>query len=90
MEVLLSVYEAKTHFSALAERVAAGENLTITKHGKPIMHWSPAQEAVATEDPREAQIRAAIARIKLRSKDPSWPKVTMEEAREWTNEGRKW
>ena len=29
-------YEAKTHLSALLERVARGETITITKHGVPV------------------------------------------------------
>jgi prevent-host-death family protein len=29
-------YEAKTHLSALLDRVARGERITITKHGVPV------------------------------------------------------
>lgn len=29
-------FEAKTHFSSLLDRVANGEEITITKHGKPV------------------------------------------------------
>ena len=29
-------YEAKTHLPALLERVAQGETIAITKHGKPV------------------------------------------------------
>jgi prevent-host-death family protein len=89
MEALLSVYEAKTHFSSYLQRATAGESFTVTSHGKPVARISPPLETTQ-EDPREAQIRAAVARIKQRSKDPAWPKVTMEEAKEWINEGRKW
>jgi len=31
-----SLYEAKTQLSALVERAAAGEEIVITKHGKPM------------------------------------------------------
>lgn len=31
-----SLYEAKTHLSALVEEAAAGEEIVITKHGKPV------------------------------------------------------
>jgi prevent-host-death family protein len=37
-EIMITVgaFEAKTHLSSLLERVAAGEEVVITKHGKPI------------------------------------------------------
>jgi prevent-host-death family protein len=41
-------FEAKTHLSQLLERVARGEEFTITKHGKPIAKLVPA----VTETPR--------------------------------------
>jgi prevent-host-death family protein len=34
--ITVGSFEAKTHFSALLEKVAAGEEVVITKHGKPI------------------------------------------------------
>jgi prevent-host-death family protein len=36
-------YEAKTHLPALLERVAHGETITITKHGKPVAQLVPVQ-----------------------------------------------
>jgi prevent-host-death family protein len=38
----ISLNDAKTHLSALIERVNAGEEITITKHGKPVAKLSPA------------------------------------------------
>jgi prevent-host-death family protein len=34
--ITVGAFDAKTHLSALLDRVAAGEEVTITKHGKPI------------------------------------------------------
>jgi prevent-host-death family protein len=34
--ITVGAFEAKTHLSALLERVAGGEEVVITKHGKPI------------------------------------------------------
>lgn len=31
----ISLYEAKTHLSELGERAANGEEIVVTKHGKP-------------------------------------------------------
>jgi prevent-host-death family protein len=51
----VGAYEAKTHFSELLERVAAGEQITITRHGAPVARLVPVDRAV-TEDERRAAI----------------------------------
>ena len=33
---MVGAYDAKTHFSELLERVVAGEQITITRHGAPV------------------------------------------------------
>ena len=33
--ITVGAFEAKTHLSALLDRVAAGEEVVITKHGSP-------------------------------------------------------
>ena len=47
-------FEAKTHFPQLLERVANGEEFTITKHGKPVARLVPASAAKPKPDVREA------------------------------------
>ena len=49
----VGAYKAKTHLPALLERVARGEEITITKHGKPVARLVPI-EAVSLERRREA------------------------------------
>jgi prevent-host-death family protein len=34
--ITVGVFEAKTHLSSLLDRVAEGEEVVITKHGKPM------------------------------------------------------
>ena len=34
--ITVGAFEAKTRFSALLEKVAAGEEVVITKHGRPV------------------------------------------------------
>jgi prevent-host-death family protein len=55
----VGAYEAKTHLPALLERVAKGEQITITKHGVPVAQLVPVQ---AVPD-REKRL-AAIAELK--------------------------
>ena len=55
---LVGSFEAKTHLSALLERVTRGEQITITKHGVPIARLVPVNEGGKT-DPK-----AAVAALK--------------------------
>jgi len=34
--ITIGAFQAKTHFSMLLDRVAGGEEVVITKHGKPV------------------------------------------------------
>ena len=54
----IGAYEAKTHLPALLERVARGEQFTITKHGQPVARLVP----VARTNPDRR--REAIERLK--------------------------
>jgi len=47
----VGAYEAKTHLSELLEKVEAGEEITITKHGAPIARLVPVPEACSTLRP---------------------------------------
>lgn len=38
---VVGAYEAKTHFSELLEKVAQGEEITITRHGHPVAKLVP-------------------------------------------------
>ena len=54
----IGAYEAKTHLPALLERVARGEQITITKHGKPIARLVP----IGRSDPDRR--REAVEKLK--------------------------
>ena len=43
-------FEAKTHLPQLLERVAKGEEFTITKHGKPVARLVPTTPMQAKPD----------------------------------------
>ena len=49
----IGAYEAKTHLPRLLDRVAQGESLTITRHGRPVARLVPVQD--------EARDRARLA-----------------------------
>ncbi|HMS84590.1 MAG TPA: type II toxin-antitoxin system prevent-host-death family antitoxin [Nitrospira sp.] len=50
----IGAFEAKTHLSALLERVSKGETITITRHGVP------AARLVPIEEPAKRMIHATL------------------------------
>jgi prevent-host-death family protein len=42
----VTVYEAKTHLSALLSEVEAGGEVVITRHGKPVARLAPAETRI--------------------------------------------
>jgi prevent-host-death family protein len=54
----VGAYEAKTHLSHLLDRVARGEEIQITRNGRPVARLVPEPDAEPTD------IRAVIARVK--------------------------
>ena len=46
----VGAYEAKTNLSKLLEKVEAGEEITITKHGAPIAKLVPVKKEVSPEE----------------------------------------
>ena len=46
-------FEAKTHLPQLLERVAKGEEFTITRHGKPVARLIPAAGTKPRPDVRQ-------------------------------------
>ncbi|HEY8668795.1 MAG TPA: type II toxin-antitoxin system prevent-host-death family antitoxin [Tepidisphaeraceae bacterium] len=60
---MVGAYEAKTRFSELLERVKAGEEITITRHGTPVAKLVPYKTKTTPE-----WRRTAIDRWRERSK----------------------
>ncbi|HEV2352292.1 MAG TPA: type II toxin-antitoxin system prevent-host-death family antitoxin [Terriglobia bacterium] len=63
----VGLFDAKTHLSALLERVDRGEEITITKHGTPVALMVPAGNR-RKRDPRKVaeRIRALRKGAKLK------------------------
>jgi prevent-host-death family protein len=77
----VGAYEAKTHFSELLEKVEAGQEITITRHGTPVARLVPVKQKYTPQ-----QRRAAIERIKSLSKGLSLGGLKI---RDLINEGRR-
>ena len=65
--------EANQRFSKLLAEIEAGEEITITKHGKPVAVLSPHRPPAMTAE-RKAAIERAIAATK---KGLPWPEGTL-------------
>jgi prevent-host-death family protein len=56
---IIGAFEAKTHLSALLDRVAKGEEIVITKHGRPVARL------VGVESADLARARDAVEKLKV-------------------------
>jgi prevent-host-death family protein len=70
---IIGAFEAKTHLSKLLDRVEAGEEITITRNGKPVATLSPARANARQKvlDTVEA-IKALRRTSKTAMKWPDW------------------
>lgn len=78
----VGAFEAKTHLSALLDRVEQGEEVTITRHGRPVAKLVPVQAFDRTE------ARALIERM-LADAKASGAGATLDEIKAWRDEGRR-
>jgi prevent-host-death family protein len=74
-------FDAKTHLSALLERVAKGAEITITKHGQPVARLVPPART------RKRDAKELAAEIRALRKGSSLGGLTI---RELVNEGRRY
>jgi prevent-host-death family protein len=58
----VGTFEAKTHLSELLDRVAKGDEITITRNGKPIARLVPVDDGATASDRRELARRIDKAR----------------------------
>lgn len=73
-------YEAKTHLPALLDRVAQGEQITITRHGIPVAMLVPATES------KRPDVRKAILAMREFRKGQRLDGISI---RELIQEGRR-
>jgi prevent-host-death family protein len=77
----IGLFEAKTHFSALLERVANGETIEITRRGRPVALLTP------PERPVQRDLRKVVEEIKkIRKRNRLGPGLTI---RQLIDEGRR-
>lgn len=60
----IGAFEAKTHLSALLERVAKGETITITKHGVPAAVLAPVERSTGRPGLSHKEIVAGMRALR--------------------------
>lgn len=81
----LGAFEAKTKFSHLLDRAERGEEIVITRHGKPVARLIPAESDAQRAERKTLAAKALIAlRGELKSAG-----ISREDIREWIAEGRR-
>jgi prevent-host-death family protein len=85
MASLITAFEAKNRLGRLLDRVQAGEEITITRHGEPVAVLIPAPGIGAGEADRALEVLKQV-RETLRKKGV---KVSRQEIRNWVSEGRR-
>jgi len=78
--IIVGAFEAKTHLSSLLERVAQGEEIIITRHGKPLARLVPVNVA------DRSRIDSAIAKLKVLQKNCTLDGISWQTLRD---EGRR-
>jgi prevent-host-death family protein len=81
----VGIFEAKTNLSRLIEQVEKGQEVTITRHGKPVVKLVRARveltpEQIAERKDAIKQLQEIASRLKVNA--------TQEEIKAWINEGR--
>ncbi len=78
--ITVGAFEAKTHLSSLLDRVAEGEEVVITKHGKPVARLVGARQV------DQARINDAVEKLKALRKGVTLGGLSWQELRD---EGRR-
>lgn len=80
----IGAFEAKTHLSALLDRVAKGESITITKHGIPAAMLVPVAEPKNGAKYSHKEIVEGMRALRMKVKPGTMS------AREMVEEGRRY
>jgi prevent-host-death family protein len=79
----VGAFEAKNTLGSLLDRVENGEEVLITRHGKPVARLVP-----STSEARRQESLAAMARIRARAREANLGPFNWEELKKDRDEGR--
>ena len=82
----VGAFEAKNTFGSLLDRVEAGEEILITRHGKPAARMTQVNQV---SDTGREKALAALARMSRRAKELKMGPFDWEEWKSYRDEGRR-
>ncbi len=74
----VGAFEAKNHLGALLDRVEQGEEIVITRHGKPIARLVPSQGGTNRQQAEAAAKRIRERALQLHAGAFEWKKLKMD------------
>ena len=80
----VGAFEAKTHFSQLLERAEKGEEILITRRGKPVARLVPVSKFKSPEDAKKA-----LLELRERAKAAGYGPFNWEEWKAYRDEGKR-
>ncbi len=80
----IGLFDAKNKLSALIDRVARGEEVLITRRGRPVAKLVPVNAGIDRE-----KARAAVRRIRKLAKEMNLGPFNWEEWKKYRDEGRE-
>lgn len=85
----VGAFQAKNTLGSLLDRVEQGEEIVITRHGKPVARLVP-----NTKYPDQNQVQAAFQKMRTRARklakqNPGRPAFDWEEIKKLRDEGRR-
>ena len=90
MTATFGVFDFKKRASELIDRAEGGEEIIITRHGRPVARIAPPRDAVApTRTPEE--VAAVVERFRVLREDirATGGPITRAEIRAWIREGQR-
>jgi prevent-host-death family protein len=83
---IVGAFEAKNTLGSLLDRVEAGEEILITRHGRPSARLTQVSQV---SDADRVRAHAALARMSQRAKDMKMGPFDWEEWKSYRDEGRR-
>jgi len=84
MKNVVGTFEAKTNFTKLIQRVSEGEEILITRRGRPVAKIIPLEK-----NPNAIVAKVAITRLKALAKQMNLGKFNWDEWKHYRDTGRK-
>jgi len=84
MKKIVGCFEAKTNFNKIINNIVNGEEIVVTKRGKPVAKIIPIDKSFDTE-----RVKTTFLRLNNLAKKMNLDKFDWEELKKYRDEGKK-